>query len=508
MKQIYLIVILIFAFLWSSPAYSQPGVSLLSTERQHISGTPLLTPERIRLADENTRRKYPALSKAGLEQPAWYKAGTVPNIGDEIQLWAYDYTDNSHYSVTAVLKRKGSMIYIWAEKASIDDGKVTEEILDDLMENFEHSTPAGSIDQNKGIIGIERDFFGEEPDKDGDGISDIFLLDIKDSYGEAGTTSFVSGYFYSKDQKDQEHSNRRDMLYLDLYPAIERDVVLMTAAHEYQHLIHYNYDTNEIPFINEGAAQLAQIITGQGWDDPTLYLTNTDRYLLQWEEDQNDIMVLSDYARSQVFMLYLWEQLGDDFIKGLIQDAADGLTALTLRISALGTGLTFQDLVKNWFIANYINDTSINAAYGYSYSQAQDMRVTPGETVNNYPKDSNNEQVSGFAVDYVRFRNGRNLSSSYTGNVRMAAMNEIADVSSVTEVIAGETYTDSTLTIDHTETVLAFINIEDASVNYSYNANADQVYFIREIAYDDGTPDPMVGTQAGLGHTNEPGYGW
>ncbi|MCP4727411.1 MAG: T9SS type A sorting domain-containing protein, partial [bacterium] len=47
-----------------------------------------------------------------------------------------------------------------------------------------------------------------------------------------------------------------------------------------------------------------------------------------------------------------------------------------------------------------------------------------------------------------------------------------------------------------------------ASVNYSYNANADQVYFIREIAYDDGTPDPMVGTQAGLGHTNEPGYGW
>ncbi len=503
------ILIPLLALIWPLPAAAQKDIGLFSTERQHISGTPLLTPERIRIADENTRRMYPVLSKTGLEQPAWYKAGAVPNLNDEIQLWAYDYTTDSHYSVTAVLKRKGSMVYIWAEKESIENGKVTDLILDDLMENFENSTPAGSIDQNKGIIGIERDFFGSEPNKDGDGISDIFLLDIKDFYGTGGVTSFVSGYFYSKDQKDQQHSNQRDMLYLDLYPAIERGVVLMTAAHEYQHLIHYNYDTDEITFINEGASQLAQIVTGQGWDDPQLYLNNTDRYLLDWEQDESNSMVLSDYARAQVFMLYLWEQLGDDFIKDLVQDPANGLTTLTLLLGTYGGGRTFQDIVQDWFIANYVNDISINPAYGYSYYQAQNMKVPAEKTVNNYPKDELNGQVSGFAVDYVKFKNGRNLNASYTGNIKLYAMHEVNNVPVVSELTPGMMYTDSTMNIDHTETVFAYINTEDITTGYTYSVNADQAYFVREVKYDDGTPDVITGSATGLQHTQrDAGYGW
>lgn len=505
--------LLIFVLLTAAPLVLHGQILPKPAQSQRfirLCGTPLLTPEFIEKARMNTLALYPEMMKKGLDIPEWERIGLEPVVGDSLQFWALNIKDEIiFYETWAELRAVGNYVYIWVEKSELNSGLVTDNYVTELLNAFEESTPSGSIDPNKGIVEIEREVFGFEPNFDGDYRTDILLLDIQDYFDGHTNLSYVSGFFNERDQTYMDNSNRRDMLYLDTYPTISQNMLLTTAAHEYQHLIHYNYDKDEINLINEGASQLAQFITGHKWDDPTDFFTNTDISLLSWGQI-NDPDVFAHYAKVQMWMTYLWDQFGQNYVRILVQDGAHGIVSLSNTITALGAGFSFNDVLRNWFAANYLNDTGIDPAFGYTTLQALSVKANLLLTENNYPTGINNEELDGYAAEYVRFTNGYNLSGLFTSSLAtVRAINQSEYSTQLIDVPVGVSYTDSSFGVDYKETVFICMNETETQAVYSYEFDAYQPYFVREVYYDDGTPDIIKGQQNGIWWgTGKPGYGW
>ena len=511
----FLIVIVYLASLLvlQSVLFAQtPPVIGLSSALNRLCATPVMTGSFIDLAKANTLNLYPEMVKEGLETPEWLEKGLVPVIGDSMQFWAFNIKDEVFYRLWAELRGIGSSVMIWVEKSELQDGTVKDVFASDLINAFEVSTPSGSLDNTKGIIAIEREVFGVEPNRDGDGITDILLLDVKDFF-EDNSLSFISGFFLPNDQFSNaspgvNNSNERDLLYLDTKPGISQGTLLNTAAHEYQHLIHYNYDTNEINLINEGASQLAQIVTGYEWDDPTIFLDNPDRGLFFWGE-LSDPDILADYAKAQMWMIYLWDHFGPAFIKALVQSPLSGRSSLLRVLSDLGGGQIFAEVVQKWLIANYLNDTSVDPFYGYFTEQAKTVKAALKTSVINYPA-SINDDLNGLAAEYVKLKNGSNLSALFTGtDLSVRAINIASTSVEISEVPVGVTYTDDGFGNTHKEIVFVIMNDSESKTSYTYFVDAFSPFFVREVQYDDGIPDVITGTQDGVWWgTNTPGFGW
>ena len=198
----FLIVIVYLASLLvvQSVLFAQtPPVIGLSSALSRLCATPIMTRNFIDLAKANTLNLYPEMVKEGLETPDWLEKGLAPVLGDSMQFWAFNIKDEVFYRLWAELRGIGSSVMIWVEKSELQDGTVKDVFASDLINAFEVSTPSGSLDNTKGIIAIEREVFGVEPNRDGDGITDILLLDVKDFF-EDNSLSFISGFFLPNDQ--------------------------------------------------------------------------------------------------------------------------------------------------------------------------------------------------------------------------------------------------------------------------------------------------------------------
>jgi len=478
-------------------------------EIHRLCGTPALTQEILEKAAVNTSLRNPDILRKPIAVPEWQRRSIAPVVGDSLEFWALNVKDLQYYKVMAELRAVGNLVYIWVEKSQLSDGTVQQSYINELLSRFETSTPAGSIDPSKGIIQIERELFGSEPNKDGDGKSDIFLLDIHDYFSMPSNPNYVSGFFLSNDQLNTSYSNRRDMLYLDTNPSISQNVLLTTAAHEYQHLIHYHYDQNETVLINEGASELVQYLVGLQWDDPSPFFKNTDRGLFEWA-DISDTAVLADYAKAQMWMTYLYDQFGSGFVRSLVQDPQHGIASIQNILAVRNTGFTFTDVLQNWFITNYINSTAINPAYGYTTTPAQTVRAQLLTTEKSYPAVRNNETLHPYAAEYIRLKNGLQLSGTFTSSFATAcALNITINNYEVATVPVGVPYSDTQFGLIHKEVILTAMNETASSALYSYNFSASQLYFLRELQYDDGEPDIVESGQDGIWWgTQKLGFGW
>ncbi|MCF7803673.1 MAG: hypothetical protein K9N46_00040 [Candidatus Marinimicrobia bacterium] len=243
-------------------------------------------------------------------------------------------------------------------------------ILDSLLYALNTGTDMHSVDPNAGILEILQDFFGSPPDVDGDGRIDILLLDIQDQF--AATGSYVAGFFDPNDLYDTAFSNRRDLLYIDLYPTVKYDGQLTiekaaaTIAHEMQHLIHANYEgpEPEYVFINEGLSELAEIVCGFPPRPAVDYFGSPNRALLSWSFDNP----LPDYARASLWMHYLFEQIGFSHISDVVQSNETGLADLRKLLVNAG-GPDFNTLFHNWQVALHVNARNLNPAFGYAHSK-------------------------------------------------------------------------------------------------------------------------------------------
>ncbi|MDZ4699167.1 MAG: T9SS type A sorting domain-containing protein [Rhodothermales bacterium] len=263
------------------------------------------------------------------------------------------------------LKATSDIANIWVETGELTLEHVTDADVAVLDEALLRTTPAGSIDATKGIVANNNAYFGAPPDVDGDGQLDILLYDI--SEGTTDGNIYIAGYVTSSDLSLFGGGNNKDILYLDTSPGLTSRPVtelLSTAAHEHQHLIHFNYDLNELTFVNEGQSEWAEVLNGY-LPRPMTYLLNPTLYnigLMSWEESVN---VLDDYRRAGLYTAYLAERLGPAVTASITRNAGRGRTGYEAVLT--GAGLNYTQVLLDYHSANLLNLPRILPNFGYDH---------------------------------------------------------------------------------------------------------------------------------------------
>jgi hypothetical protein len=321
------------------------------------------------------------------------KSTTDPTVGDRRSFYVRDVLNLSRWNdVKAELVARAPRVQFWMAVGEVEAFRKRgslQVLLDSIRKRTVHRTPSGSVDPDRGIVPIENTYFGQPPNVDGDGRTDVLLLDIEDRFEQTG--SYIAGFFDPNDLTRSEYSNRRDLLYVDTRPTILRgnkDSVLhfqeatATIAHEYQHLIqaHYEGRTRERTFVNEGLSEFAEILCGFPPRSAKAYLGAPGRPLLNWNYDAP----LPDYARASLFAHYFFEQIGREWADDLVQTRKVGLDGLRAVLRKAG-GPSFEALFRNWGRALLLNDRTVDPAYGYSHPDRRDVRFEKAETIEGVP---------------------------------------------------------------------------------------------------------------------------
>ncbi|MFQ6618443.1 MAG: hypothetical protein ACE5QV_07120, partial [Fidelibacterota bacterium] len=273
--------------------------------------------------------------------------------------------DSGFIEIEAELVDTSSTTDVWVELnqwgLNVDSSDVRN-----ILIALDEKTPSSSIDSTKGILELEREYFGEIPDVDNTGKLIVLILDIRDGYESGESKTFVAGYFDWADQLPAGHpqasGNSADIIYIDSDPADPSShVVMSTVSHELQHLIHYNYDENEEVWLNEGLSEYASYLTGYPYRSFHHFLMKTDRSLKAWDNR------IEDYSRVALFTTYLVSQFGEKFLASLVQNRSNGISSIEETLWLFGIQLSFRTLFRNWIIANYLNNSTISSGeFGYS----------------------------------------------------------------------------------------------------------------------------------------------
>ena len=336
-------------------------------------------------------------------------------VGSTHTWTSINFTTNVFFDVPSTCRAVGTHCYIFVEDASWGS-KVTQAVIDSVEKAFDTATPA---DPNKGIYEMDVDAFGNPPDVDSDPRIIILIMDIQDGYNGSG--GYVAGYFHSvnelptKGAGSDPNSNHAEIYYLDCNPAnltSEGGLVegMSTTAHEFQHMIHFNYDQNEMTFINEGCSLVAEVNAGYSLYDQSGYTSEPNHYLFDWRNNDNTA-VLRDYSRAARFMVYMRDQFTMGFFKPLVQSTSIGVSGINAALTSIGSSLTFNTVLGDWLIANAVNSSAVDTAYKYKYPVI--TKVT-GDAYFNPNVDTTTRTVQGYAADYISFVNGSDLTASLT----------------------------------------------------------------------------------------------
>lgn len=386
------------------------------------------------------------------------KKAVTDNVGDKKNFWVSNLVTGNFDEKEFELVRKGSATQIWFEVAEMALGHLNQAVADSMFKYLEEESNPFSHDPSKGIINLSNEILGSPPDVDGDGLVDFLITDIKDGWTPEGGTGYTAGFFYSVDQYSQVElplafrTNERDVLYIDSYPGIynggEIDPIgpLSTLSHEYQHLIHFNYNDRlnepEYTFINEGQSNFASLLSGYfPHSSIGSYLTSTNVPIFRWDREES---TLPDYGRAAAFFSYYWEQLGFENSGMLTQSIASGETGINNVLSNLGSSLDFADILVNWGLANLLNDrvNSGSTSYGYSHPFLTNLRSSDIDIVG--PNlDAEKEYVQQGGISYLGLGQTTNLEinvawAGENGEVRLITYSGVEKT--ITTLNNGQTY--------------------------------------------------------------------
>jgi hypothetical protein len=429
---------------------------------------------------------------------SWYSADMASYVSGQ----GYDFD-----LVPSTCRAVGEHCYVFVEDA-LWGTNVNQAAVDSVRLAFDSRTPANP---NKGIYQTDTEVFGNPPNFDGDDKIIILILDIKDSFGVDGQASYIAGYFYAYNEypkAEYPYSNEGEIYFMDAVQAnlLDEDGLqdaLSTCAHEFQHMIHYNYLPKALTFINEAWSLGAEIINGYAAYAPTLYANYYDYYTFDWGGD------LKDYSRGSRFALYLYEQFGTsifgEYLKYCQSNNSVGLAGLNGALSVVGSTRDYSAIMEDWFIANYVNDKNINTEWGYEYEGLPQMAPKDFYTLNVSGTDS----VNSLGVKYLSFLKGSNLSATfsygsnatkYSGlNVKAALMKD-GIVSSVEDVTFGTAYSVAGFGTDYDRvTFIVYQNnkLYTKKFEYKYSITGESGSSVTELAYDTTEPRGYLALTAG-----------
>jgi len=413
-----------------------------------------------------------ALQRTSLQKTTAYSVGST-------KAW---YADNyitgstsDRYQVPSTCRGVGTNCYVFVEDANWGT-KVTQKMVDSIRIYFDSKTPANA---SKGIYQTDVETFGNPPDVDGDPKIVILLLDIKDGYDGSG--GYVAGYFYSFNEVSNSKpgystSNNAEIFFIDISPANLSTAdglneAISTLAHEFQHMIHFNYDQHENTFVNEGCSVLAEVNCGFPIYSQSYYASEPNHYLLDWRRDDNTA-VLKDYSRAARFFVYMRDQVGIGLFKPLVASILTGTFGIDAGLQSISAGVHFSDLLKNWFVANILNDRTVDTKYGYNYPN---LPQSSAKTLYNPNVALTTDTVNNYAVRYISFKKGSQLKATFTvssPDLVIKAVEIGASSKRVLDVTSGAEFFEPLYGSTYTEVDFAVMNMNPSSpYTFTYRAS-------------------------------------
>ncbi len=411
------------------------------TELSPTSGTPNFHAQDIRLAKELGIESGHELQELRESKDITLQASKLSALGETETFWVHDFWkahngidddgdglidweepdmadfDETMYEVIANLEREGEHSYVYVE----DGITVTDKDLDYVKDQFENK-----------VYDINLDTFGREPDIDDNGKILILLMDIRDDYYYGGGDGYIAGYFSSLNEflnddlspPEKGFSNELDMIHVDVDPGVVGEGG-STLAHEFQHMIHWNHDTNEKTWINEGLSGYSGFVCGYGhpMSHVNAFKDNPDTTLAIEVWPLAD--TLPNYGASYLFTLYLSEKFGDlsgnpnkaHLIRNLVEESDNGIQGINDVLTTVGYSERFNDIFEMWTVANIVNDTSSDPMYGYNNIDLPSMALAGDEAT--FSGDvAFNGTVNAWAADYLKieFRNPLHRNFYYKGD--------------------------------------------------------------------------------------------
>ncbi len=290
-------------------------------------------------------------------------APTPYKVGDQHAFWTYDLSvmPPRNVQVMATCRAVGVHAYVFVAddqwNVTVDQAKV-----DAMVKAFDTSTPAS----DEGIFEKDTTTFGDPPDIDGR--SRIILLVYKIA-GYQGYT--FDGFFRPQDEQPFDPdcktnpkkycSNEAEMLHLNT-KGIGTDYMNGVIAHEFQHLIHYNYDPEESTWLNEGMSELAMTINGYK-DQENLdgFTVKHDAPLIPGAGQQT-----VNYGAVMLFGVYFYENLPPGSVKKLVQDTNHDIPSVETQLK-LGKKSLFNEFFAH-MAAAVLLDTPKATSMDFGYT--------------------------------------------------------------------------------------------------------------------------------------------
>ena len=429
------------------------------------------SPEAIRMWLEATGRWRPT-SEPGRTPPA------DPQVGDTWDWYIWDLTGMPVANIKpCTVRGMGANSYI-----VVDDEEwnvtIDQDDVDRIVTHFEDQSVGNFPTQ--GIWDLNTSHFGDPPNPL-DGLDRVFLLYYKFNIA-------ADGFFWSFDQfpdgTQPWASNEADVVYMATDNSnAGSDYMLGVAAHEFEHMIHYNHDANEDTWVNEGLAELAMWLFGNP-DTISGFNTNPDNSLTEWGS------VWADYIQTYLWTLYAYEQFGgQSMIWELVHNTANGMIGYLSTLTGQGYSVTMENIFGDWSVANYLDDLTVpEGQYGYAGDTLPPF--VPFRTHNTYP-ESGTGNVQKWATDYIRLSNfGGTPIIDFNGDdgrdFRVFVMALDSGLPTIVLPLdldgANDGYRVFTEANGYAEVILCVANVyRTASANYTYDVDA-----ISNLIFADG----------------------
>jgi hypothetical protein len=285
-------------------------------------------------------------------------------IGAVETFWADNLNEDLAFQVDAELVYKTEHIYMFVEKGydlDMDGIKRSADTFENVIRPKVHEV------------------FGTEwyPGIDAD--PHLYILHA------ANLGSYIAAYYGSDSEYPSEatsRSNEHEMFFVNLDAmswAVGTDYYEAVLAHEFQHMVHWNVDSNEDSWLNEGLSELSSMIAGYG---PSLfaydYLATPSAQLNNWPEDDSRGL---HYGEGFLFVAYFYDRYGEQATTALIKNSSNGLESVQKTLDEIGAADPFTgepvdvvDLFGDWVVTNILLDPSVgDGRYAYSLSGMEIM---------------------------------------------------------------------------------------------------------------------------------------
>jgi hypothetical protein len=346
--------------------------------------------------------------------PTAKKPYDPPEPGDTLTLWTWNMSvmPPTQYQARFLVAGKGVHCYVMVHDSVWGAGLVDSAGVARIVDRFDSSSPR---DSTKGVWDHNTEVLGDPPDAlDQDSL--IYLL-----YYNIGTFmgSSFDGFWMSFDEYYDStsmrlwgyHSNEIECVYLDCYPNDPSDDYrIAIAAHEFGHMIHWNYDQAESLWVQEGCCELAMWLYGAP-DPISSFPGSCDNDLTRWTG------AWADYIKTYLWFLFLYEQygerVGNELVRNIIESPAISIDGINAGFDSVGLAVRFEDAFDQWVLANRIRDTSyFGGRYGY-YGEDVPFFVVAGYHTS-YPV-SRIGSLNRWAGEYLLFQNAVGLDLEFDG---------------------------------------------------------------------------------------------